>query len=351
MEELQITLTPARVDQRNFGVQLSNWRVGQQLTALVVDTRPNGGLLLSVAGKTFAVTSDLPVQPGTRLALEVKQVGQDVVLRRIPDSGQPRPDASGRSVQTTLALGSMQPSSLMNQLAALPSRFGSPEMQEIVRELRGRVLRPEGLTPAAIKRGLQDSGLFTEADLLGGRLGRARQSGKASLSQLQTVALALADDLDPELAETRALHQLVEKATALLNGIAQQQLASLPPDEGGQRWVFTLPVQLGELFTDLKMQFERAPRELEQEDNWQALLTFDFPKMGLVVVKLQLQGGSVSVSFECEAVVTSTHLNRHLGFLESQLAAQNLRPLGLAATTADRGLHRADSHSSLSVEA
>ena len=89
MEELQLTLTPARVDQRNYGVQLSNWRVGQQLNALVVDTRPNGGLLLSVAGKTFTVSSDLPVQPGTRMALEVKQVGQDIVLQRVNDGVPP----------------------------------------------------------------------------------------------------------------------------------------------------------------------------------------------------------------------------------------------------------------------
>ena len=351
MEELQLTLTPARVDQRNYGVQLSNWRVGQQLNALVVDTRPNGGLLLSVAGKTFAVSSDLPVQPGTRLALEVKQVGQDVVLQRIPDSGAARTDASGRAVQTTVTLGSVQPSNLLNQLAALPTRFGSPEMREIVRELRGRVLRPEGLTPGAIKRGVQDSGLFTEADLLGGRLGRARQSGKASLSQLQTVALALADDLDPELAETRALYQIAEKATALLKGVSQQQLASLPQDDGAQRWVFTLPVQLGESFRDLRMQFERAPRELEQEESWQALLTFDFPEMGLVIVKLRLQGGSVSVSFECENRATSAHLSRHLSFLEGQLAAQNLRSVGLAASAPEQAANPTDGPGSLSVEA
>ena len=81
MEELQLTLTPARVDQKNFGIQLANWRVGQQLTALVVDTRPNGGLVLSVAGKTFLASSDLPVQPGTRMAMEVKQAGAELVLQ------------------------------------------------------------------------------------------------------------------------------------------------------------------------------------------------------------------------------------------------------------------------------
>ena len=50
MEELQLTLTPARVDQRNFGLMLSNWRVGQVINALVVDRMPSGGMLLSAGG-------------------------------------------------------------------------------------------------------------------------------------------------------------------------------------------------------------------------------------------------------------------------------------------------------------
>ena len=74
MEELQLTLTPARVDQRNFGVMLSNWRVGQVINALVVDRMPSGNVLLNAGGREFVTPLDLPVQPGTRLQLEVQQV-------------------------------------------------------------------------------------------------------------------------------------------------------------------------------------------------------------------------------------------------------------------------------------
>ena len=49
MEELQLTLTPARVDQRNFGLMLSNWRVGQVINALVVDRMPSGGIVSTAA--------------------------------------------------------------------------------------------------------------------------------------------------------------------------------------------------------------------------------------------------------------------------------------------------------------
>ena len=351
MEELQLTLTPARVDQRNYGVQLSNWRVGQQLNALVVDTRPNGGLLLSVAGKTFTVSSDLPVQPGTRMALEVKQVGQDVVLQRVNDGAPPRADAGSRAAQTTMELSSARPSALLNQLSAQPARFGSPELQEIARELRGRALKAEGLTPGAIQRGLRDSGLFTEADLLAGRVGRARQSGKTSLSQLQTVALALADDLDDDVAEVRVLQQMVDRSAALLNGIAQQQLASLPQDDGLQRWVFTLPVQLNDSFNDVRVEFERPPRQVEQEDSWRASLTFDFPEMGSVTVRMQLKGSAVSVAFDCDNPATAARLNHNLVTLEGQLAARNLSAAGLAANATGTMDDPGAAPTGLSVEA
>ena len=81
MEELQLTLTPSRVDQRNFGVMLSNWRVGQVLNALVVDRMPSGNVLLNVGGREFVTPLDLPVQAGSRLQLEVQQVQPQVTLR------------------------------------------------------------------------------------------------------------------------------------------------------------------------------------------------------------------------------------------------------------------------------
>jgi len=73
VEELQLTLTPQRVDQRNFGIMLTNWRVGQQLNALVVAIRPDSSVLLSVGGKQFVASTDIPVQQGSTLRLEVKQ--------------------------------------------------------------------------------------------------------------------------------------------------------------------------------------------------------------------------------------------------------------------------------------
>ena len=77
MEELQLTLTPARVDQRNFGLMLSNWRAGTMLTALVVDRMPIA--LLSIGGRQFVATTDIPVQPRIRIQLEVQMLTPNLV--------------------------------------------------------------------------------------------------------------------------------------------------------------------------------------------------------------------------------------------------------------------------------
>ena len=116
MEDLQLTLTPARVDQRNFGVMLSNWRVGQVINALVVDRMPSGNVLLNAGGREFVTPLDLPVQPGTRLQLEVQQVTPQLVLRFLAGSektglqsgaeslSRPTQPGSGLAGTTSLAI-------------------------------------------------------------------------------------------------------------------------------------------------------------------------------------------------------------------------------------------------------
>ena len=326
MEELQLTLTTQRIDQRNYGVMLSNWRVGQMLNALVVDTRPNGGVLLSVAGKQFVATTDLPVQAGTRMTLEVKQLGQEVVLRQVQDAAMQRADASARAAETTVALSSSRPAALLAQLAAQPGRFGSPDLQEVARELLGRALRGESMRPGDIRKALRQSGLFTEADLAAGDNKQAQQSTKTSLSQLQAMALALAEEADETSAEWRVLRQLADKAGGLLNGIANNQLASLPSEEGGSRWVFTLPVQLRDQFHDVRMEIEREPNSAEdEEDTWRARLSVDLPALGAVDIRVQMVKGAISVNFHCDSDRSSRVLSGAMNRLEQRLVQRELR--------------------------
>ena len=138
---------------------------------------------------------------------------------------------------------------------------------------------------------------------------------------------------------------------ALLKGISQQQLGSLPQDDGSQRWMFTLPAQLGERFHDVHLQLEREARETDQPQSWRASLYFEFPEMGPVTVRMQMQGTSVSVVFECDNPDTSTWLSRSMSSLENQLNFRNLRAVALSATTTTLRNDPPPDGSSLSVEA
>jgi hypothetical protein len=74
LEELQLALTTARTDQRNFGLWINNWQIGQTLNALVTGQRPTGELVLRVGGQQITATADIPIQQGASLMLEVKQL-------------------------------------------------------------------------------------------------------------------------------------------------------------------------------------------------------------------------------------------------------------------------------------
>ncbi|HCD56971.1 MAG TPA: hypothetical protein DEQ90_16220, partial [Halieaceae bacterium] len=79
VEEIQLALTAARTDQKNFGLWLKNWQVGQTLSALVSGQRPTGELVLRVGGLQITATADIPVQQGARLLLEVRQLQPQAV--------------------------------------------------------------------------------------------------------------------------------------------------------------------------------------------------------------------------------------------------------------------------------
>ena len=314
---------------------LSNWRVGQVLSALVVDTRPNNGVLLSVGGKQFVATTDLPVQPGTNLSLEVRQLGKEVVLRNLPPqevAGQ-RADASGRAAETAIALSSAKPSALLSQLAAQPARFGSPAMQEAVRGLLGKALKGESMTPGDLRKAVRESGLFTEADVMASRTEQAARSVKTQASQLQMIALAMADEADEASAEHRVLSQIAEKAGGLLNGIANNQLASLSGEDQPDRWVMTLPVKLAEQFRDVRMQIERDKNRSGDEESevWRANLSVDLPKLGAVDIRVQMARGAVSVNFVCDETISSRVLNGAMPSLEQRLIARELNVNRLVA--------------------
>ena len=130
MEELQLTLTPARVDQRNFGVMLSNWRVGQVINAMVVDRMPSGNLLLKCGRSRICHASRSSGPARNRLQLEVQQVTPQLVLRllrgprkaaRCQGESLARPMQSGAVPNTSTPFGGGTTAALLSAVANQPN--------------------------------------------------------------------------------------------------------------------------------------------------------------------------------------------------------------------------------------
>ncbi len=342
MEELQLTLTPQRVDQRNFGIMLSNWRIGQVLNALVVDRRPEGGVLLSVAGKQFVATTDLPVQPGMRMALEVKQLGAEILLRQLPGQAQAMTsgDISVRQVSAAaLSAQTTTPAALLNQLAAMPLKMMAPELQAIVRDILGRSLKGEAIKGPDIQRLFKHSGLFVEAQLAAGQTQNARQSGKAAIIQMQALALAAAQSADADNVPIKQLESLAERAAAMLNSLNHQQLASLPREDGSQRWFLTLALEWRGQFRDIRLQIEQEPPGAAEPDGaagWRVVVNLELPQLGEIDIALGMRAERMSVHFSCSDVQTEKLLNAVMPQLATQLQEKAfvIDTLGVKTTAA-----------------
>ncbi len=119
MQDLQLALSPGRVEQRNFGLWLNSWQVGKVLQALVVDQAPSGQLLLRLGAHRVTATTDLPVQKGATLKLEVTALTPTPTLKILNTNAQaPAPAAT---VLTPIA----PRTDLERQLPALMARQGN----------------------------------------------------------------------------------------------------------------------------------------------------------------------------------------------------------------------------------
>lgn len=349
MEELQLTLTPARVDQRNFGVMLSNWRVGQVINALVVDRMPSGSVLLNAGGREFVTPLDLPVQPGTRLHLEVQQVTPQLVLRLLNGSDKSsslpgaeslaRPTQLGNGPAGTMSLGGgATAASVLSALATQPNLRAlvnqSPVLASLLTSLSSQVLQSGTLSAGLLSQAVAQSGLFTEANLLAGRSGSLRTNTKTQLIQLQR---GIADISVTNLGiEARAaLSNLSDLTNAALANLNQQQLISMPQENPGQRWAFNLPLEWAGSVTDLSMTIEHDkenhdPEGGETKDEWRVHLGLELPEVGKLQSLVTLSGSNISVSFTSDSESVRKVFESSFGELRDRMIVSDFRVRELA---------------------
>jgi flagellar hook-length control protein FliK len=348
MEELQLTLTPARVDQRNFGVMLSNWRVGQVINALVVDRMPSGNVLLNAGGREFVTPLDLPVQAGSRLQLEVQQVSPQLVLRLVAGSEKsgslggvdsltrPMPLAGAPSLSPN---GSATVATLLSAVAAQPNLRAlvnqNPMLSAVMNSISNQILTSSTLSAGLLSQAVAQSGLFTEANLLAGRNASHSTSTKTQLLQLQRgIADLVATNLTSD-ART-ALNNLSDLTNAALANLNQQQLISMPQENMGQRWAFNLPMEWAGSVIDLAITIERdADREDvaaagETSDQWRVHLNLQLPEVGKLQTLITLSGSDIRVAFTSESEAVRRVFESSFGELKDRMILSDFRVKDLA---------------------
>ena len=353
MEELQLTLTPSRVDQRNFGVMLSNWRVGQVLNALVVDRMPSGNVLLNVGGREFVTPLDLPVQAGSRLQLEVQQVQPQVTLKVLTSARegtpsqltQPITQVSQQSLLSSSTAFSVdaKPSPLSSLLVALATPSAQPALRALISQapalaslisaLFSQSLQATALSGGAIAAAVGRSGLFNEANLAMDRSGRASSSSKTQLAQLQKLIGELpTTNLN---AEARAsLSTLSDLTNAALANLTQQQLISMPQDTGSQRWCFGIPLAYEGSLVDLDMVIERDEKNGESssaEALWRVDLSLSLPEIGPIRVLVTMRGREVSVVFNSDSSQVRGLVDASFGQLKERMILNDFRVTSITA--------------------
>mgnify|MGYP007000220143 CR=1 len=71
------------------GLWLRTPQVGQVLNAVVADRLPSGETILRVGAERVKASADIPLQPGARLLLEVKQVQPNITFRLLSNAPPP----------------------------------------------------------------------------------------------------------------------------------------------------------------------------------------------------------------------------------------------------------------------
>ena len=353
MEELQLTLTPSRVDQRNFGVMLSNWRVGQVLNALVVDRMPSGNVLLNVGGREFVTPLDLPVQAGSRLQLEVQQVQPQVTLKVLTNARdtppsqltQPTTQSSQQGLlsSATAFSADAKPASLSSLLVALSSLSAQPALRPLISQapalaslisaLSTHSLQANAMSASSLAAVVGRSGLFNEANLVAGRSNRVSGSSKTHLAQLQKL---IGDLPSANLnAEARASLSTVSDFTnAALANLTQQQLISIPQDTGSQRWCFGIPLAYEGSFVDLNMVIERDEKSGDSnpsEAMWRVDLSLSLPEIGPLRVLVTMRGREVSVVFNSDSSQVRGLVDASFGHLKERMILNDFRVTSITA--------------------
>jgi len=344
LEELQLTLTPSRVDQRNHGIMLANWRIGQTINALVSDRMPSGALLLTVGGNSFVTTRDIPVQPGARVMLEVQQLEPKLVLRLLPAPGldvnaQNNPAIIGGGAQAHRSAGHGL-AQLLSALAAAPSSvFGAAQLnlQDSSRLLASNFLNAGNITADGVRAAFILSGIFTESLLSADRSSQAARSTKTILLAIRGSITSAMHSSGLTVEERATLSRLLGNIDALIGSITNHQISSIPQDGAPPRWVSSLPLQWGEKLVGIEIEVEHRPStEDEESPGWQLSLKFELDVLGAVSIFVGMMGNRLTVDVLSSEEGSTEYFVESMPALKTQLVMAGLEVNRITAKTVSK---------------
>ena len=349
MEELQISLTPARVEQKNFGLWLRTPQVGQVLNAVVADRLPSGEMILRVGAERVTASADIPLQPGARLLLEVKQVQPNITFRLLSNAPPPNiaaaevmPEAMRLQRQASMA----QPASRtgLSALFALLGGLQSGPLQSVgidrtaLRQLQAGLLNAPDLARAeTLQRALRSNGTFHEGMLASGNpelMRLAASDMKAQLLRMMAKVQAKLEEaraisLAPEQVET--LEQMKSTIEQGLRAVTQNQLGSMPAEQSqlSQQWLFDVPFRYGDEVYNLGVEISEDSASnagaTDPEDKaWSAKLSLALPGLGVTELALRLVEARVTVDVTSSERATLEMFVRSKATLTSGLESRGL---------------------------
>jgi hypothetical protein len=342
------------ISPQNTGLRVSNWTVGQVLSATVIGRESKNSMLLRVGDQQFRATGDVRTTPGQRLMLEVKRMSPVPVLAvQKPIIDRPRQiiTAAAKEVvpkQRPIHIVAEQLAKLTPTYRAASSPTVSlPEKtQQIGQRLLDQIPRlTEILKPEAVQRLIERSGLMLERRIAGparatpapeldtdfkaqllrlerslGAAETAAPTGPTPRTALAKVASNTAHGTtqsptpvaDTEAAERtltglkpndRTFADLLRNIDAALAKIETNQLKTLLMTiESGVGIAVDLPVRIDERFHSITLLIEGDGRAdaADEDSAMRGLIEVPLGEHGSLLAAIEIVGGSVAVNFWSE---------------------------------------------------
>ena len=336
------------------------------------DSRIGGDAILRVGTGNFPVRSQISLQAGQQINLQVAQITPKILLSVIPPNG-PASAASPNALTTHLLQLQPRQGGLPTLFAALNLASQSSALHRAPSKVKGLIdrlvsslaSRSEIIQANGLRQAFGNSGLFLEARLSASRDGRhpsVDRDFKANLLKLinrlantpsadrNGLTSRLLTDTPPPLPHRDArpmpqpraqineasalnpdsiqqtLRQLGEAALARLT--LHQLSAAQHTQDGRSCWLVEIPVRWGEQLDLLHMRIEaeRHGSKRNKHNRWKVKLALDLPGLGALQIHVSTGENQVSSVFWAEQKSTANLLREKIPQLRDALENRGLKP-------------------------